>query len=1665
MGANIEMGKSCNPGSDGKGNEDFQTMTKSVNPINAQNKQKSNRRKMIIISVVAAVLVAALVTTLVLVLYHQPHRKTYKITATYEVTAGQKIKLFNPSNMGLGNSQYKIKMENKEELTESTKRSLGEGKKKKINYKDCTTCSKGYYTAEVDGEISTEIEITLENNAKITTMEGAFKDCKDMKSINLTEFDSSKVESMDSLFEGCKSLTAVDFGENANTKKVTSISSAFKGCKSLKTTQTDKLNLDNVEHVDQIYYGCDNLVYANLTNINSKVLSESQDIISSENKINIDLSSLKQDELITLLSSLFYAISNENLNVKINEDLDGDTIKTEVQQKLEIQITSSITTEQFVCETGDNEKCTDCCPGVRVVFCSKCNKGYYLPNGDNVDCSACPDGCTECSLEEGYPYPYCYTCDKEYTNTQGVCTKECEKGENEKCKSCSNIMYNNNKCMECNEGYYLPKDGKKEKCVKCDIEHCTKCSGTESEAYCEQCEGEYKSYGSECVKECEIGENEKCKTCEYDENDLKKMINCGTCNEGYFADKSINYEKCTKCSDKIENSRTCHQDEDYNVIVDECNNGFEKSGNKCLKECEKTNDNHCIECSKIVEHINECGKCIDGYYLSEKKECVKIEIQKCLEVLTDSENNSYSDKCQRCEEGYKLYDFKCYLECEIGTGEKCHTCSYDSISVGNCETCNEGYYLPAEVKTKCESCSIVNCKSCSSDKNGKLVCLSCSKDYYLSSGESGEITCEGACETGNYAKCKTCNEDGLKPKECKECNDGYYLDENNKSECTKIPIENCIEGYMLKEEFICAKCYDQYKLSDNKKRCDLKCTISNTLYTCASCDDTNLSKCGSCNEGAYLFKNTNTESNDHLTCKECNIEHCTTCTNEGTKTKCKECENGYKEQEGFCKETCKVGKEQKCKTCVEDVDNSSDCGSCNDGYYLPNDVTDKTQCISCGINHCSECEGSQISPICKACETGYLLDNNSCIFICTTGSDEKCKTCDESSKSHCGSCNEHYFIPKNKSVDKCIPCSDEHCIYCEGDENESKCTQCEDGYKAYQGKCIKDCVIGPFEQCTQCSEEDGKNNECGGCNEDYYLPTDSNDKTICTKIPINYCLEAKGTIDDPRCTKCFGELKQQLDGKSCIEECIQGGTFRCKTCSTEDGNINKCGQCNDGYYLPSGVNNDKTRCYKCRSNCLACTGTDEISTNSVCLLCEEGYQLYEGECIKNCETGNDIKCKSCSAIPGRNDQCGECNDNYFLPEDDNDRKTCQPCSDDGSCIKCSGKKNSKACTKCKNGYDLFYGSLCKETCKTGDSSSCASCSREKDKFDQCGTCNSGYYIPSDTSYEAKKCYECTLDGCGVCEGKTDKDNKCIECKFGLKPYYKDGYVVDCHNTCDIGSRSKCAKCNGNKCSACNEGYNLVNGKCEPIWTYYATINTIGDNRRVKLINGFDISRMHIDNDDTNYSSTNGISGGKFIFKKGGEHKIKVLLRNNKPTTLERMFDGITSMTDIEFTELLDATKVTSTNQMFHDCTGLTKIDIETLKFTSTLTDINGMFLNCEKVETLLFTPGQIDTSKVTDMEDLFNGCTSIKNIDLSTWDCTSLTYTVNMFSQCKSLVNLDISFIKSGYKLTESNSEDMFNEIEGVYYINITINKKIPNFIREQINRKPGWNQRITEVE
>ena len=122
---------------------------------------------------------------------------------------------------------------------------------------------------------------------------------------------------------------------------------------------------------------------------------------------------------------------------------------------------------------------------------------------------------------------------------------------------------------------------------------------------------------------------------------------------------------------------------------------------------------------------------------------------------------------------------------------------------------------------------------------------------------------------------------------------------------------------------------------------------------------------------------------------------------------------------------------------------------------------------------------------------------------------------------------------------------------------------------------------------------------------------------------------------------------------------------------------------------------------------------------------------------------------------------------------------------------------------------------------------------------------------------------------------------------------------------------------------------------------------------------------------------------------------------------------------------LDTSKVTDMHQMFSGMSNLTKLDVTHFD-TSKVTNMFGMFSGMSNLTKLDVT--HFDTSKVTDMYQMFSGMSNLISLDVTHFDTSNVTDMSAMFSGMSKLTNLDVThFDTSNVKKMNSMFEGMSN--------------------------------------
>jgi len=127
--------------------------------------------------------------------------------------------------------------------------------------------------------------------------------------------------------------------------------------------------------------------------------------------------------------------------------------------------------------------------------------------------------------------------------------------------------------------------------------------------------------------------------------------------------------------------------------------------------------------------------------------------------------------------------------------------------------------------------------------------------------------------------------------------------------------------------------------------------------------------------------------------------------------------------------------------------------------------------------------------------------------------------------------------------------------------------------------------------------------------------------------------------------------------------------------------------------------------------------------------------------------------------------------------------------------------------------------------------------------------------------------------------------------------------------------------------------------------------------------------------------------------------------NYSLTNCDFMFYELSNITKINLSQF-DTSKVSSMISMFDGCTSLTLIDLNNLN-TSLVENLDSLFNEC--ISLISLDLSSFDTSKVTDMQFMFSGCNSLISLNIKNFKTSSVTNMSCLFQDCNLLKSLNLN--------------------------------------------------------
>ena len=120
----------------------------------------------------------------------------------------------------------------------------------------------------------------------------------------------------------------------------------------------------------------------------------------------------------------------------------------------------------------------------------------------------------------------------------------------------------------------------------------------------------------------------------------------------------------------------------------------------------------------------------------------------------------------------------------------------------------------------------------------------------------------------------------------------------------------------------------------------------------------------------------------------------------------------------------------------------------------------------------------------------------------------------------------------------------------------------------------------------------------------------------------------------------------------------------------------------------------------------------------------------------------------------------------------------------------------------------------------------------------------------------------------------------------------------------------------------------------------------------------------------------------------------------------KMFYNRSELTSIDFGKGFNTSNVTDMSEMIQGCSKLTALDVSSFN-TSNVNSMAAMFKSCSGLTGL--DVSSFRTSNVTDMHDMFRGCNKLTSLNVSSFNTSNVKRMDAMFYGCSGLTSLDVS--------------------------------------------------------
>lgn len=189
----------------------------------------------------------------------------------------------------------------------------------------------------------TTLDLSNFDTSSVTDMRNMFSTCNDLKTLDLSNFDTSNVTDMYGMFKYCSDLTSLDLN-NFNTSNVKGMAYMFNGCTNLVDLNISSFDMGKVEAATGFFQYTRNIVNLRFGKNLGKNYQSKQENAGKQTLDLSELTKLTHDSLMSVINNLY--------DLNITYSLIGDGTLYRQNLKLGSTNLAKLTAEEIAIATN-----------------------------------------------------------------------------------------------------------------------------------------------------------------------------------------------------------------------------------------------------------------------------------------------------------------------------------------------------------------------------------------------------------------------------------------------------------------------------------------------------------------------------------------------------------------------------------------------------------------------------------------------------------------------------------------------------------------------------------------------------------------------------------------------------------------------------------------------------------------------------------------------------------------------------------------------------------------------------------------------------------------------------------------------------------------------------------------------------------------------------------------------------------------------------------------------------------------------------------------------------------------------------------------------------------------------------------------------------------------